>query len=111
MTIYKYELRQLRGSILIWSAALGIAIYLMLPVYMEMFTSAGILTNSEFSGNAFFEMIGTNIEILTSSMGAYSFLTTFVLMAAAINGMKLGLGSITKEYMNFTTDFLFEGIS
>ncbi len=107
MTIYKYELKQLRGSILIWSIALGVSIFAMLPVYMDMFTSSGLVAIEDFSENAFFELIGTNIEILTSSMGAYSFLTTFVLMASAINGMKLGLGSITKEYMNWTTDFLF----
>ena len=107
MTIYKYELKQLKGTIFIWSIALGVSIFVMLPVYMEMFTSVGLVDVNNFSDNAFFELIGTNINILMSSIGAFSFLTTFVLMAAAINGMKLGLGSITKEYMNYATDFLF----
>ena len=107
MTIYKYELKQLRGSIIIWSAALSFCIYFMLPVYIEMLGNAGAMNTTEFSGNSFFDAIGTNIEILSTPIGAYSFLTAFVLIAGAVNGMKLGLGIITKEYMNKTTDFLF----
>jgi ABC-2 type transport system permease protein len=107
MTIFKYEMKQLRSSILIWSAALAVSIFFMLPVYIEMLSGAGAISNSEFSGNAFFDMIGTNIGILSTPIGTYAFLTTFVLVASAINGMKFGLQTITKEYLNGTTDFLF----
>jgi ABC-2 type transport system permease protein len=100
-------MKQLIGSIFIWSAALAVSIFFMLPVYIEMLSGAAGISNSQFTDNAFFEMIGTNIEILSTPMGAYAFLTSFVLMACAVNGMKLGLGIITKEYMNWTTDFLF----
>lgn len=107
MTIFKYEMKQLRGSIMIWSLVLAVSIFFMLPVYIEMLSNAGAMAeNGEFSGNSFFDMIGTNIEILSTPIGAYSFLTVFVLIAVAINGMKLGLGIITKEYMCGTTDFL-----
>ncbi|KUG04104.1 putative abc transporter, permease protein [hydrocarbon metagenome] len=108
MTIFKYEMKQLKGSIVIWSAALAVCIFFMLPVYIEMLSNAGAMAApGEFTGNSFFDVIGTNIEILSTPIGAYSFLTVFVLMASAINGMNLGLGIITKEYMYGTTDFLF----
>ncbi|MGM0445133.1 MAG: ABC transporter permease subunit [Bacillota bacterium] len=107
MTIYKYEIKQLKRSIIIWSAVLAVSIFFMLPVYMELFSSAGQISITEFSDNPFFEILGTNIEILSTPMGAYAFLTSFVLVACAINGMKLGLETITKEYINGTTDFLF----
>jgi len=107
MTIFKYEIKQLKGSIIIWSAILAVSIFFMLPVYIELFSSAGQISITEFSDNPFFEMLGTNIEILSTPMGAYAFLTSFVLVACAINGMKLGLETITKEYINGTTDFLF----
>nr|WP_312579800.1 ABC transporter permease subunit [Sedimentibacter sp.] len=106
MTIFKYELKQLRGSIIVWSAALAVSIFFMLPVYIEMLSGAAKMS-SNFAGNSFFDVIGTNVDILSTPIGAYSFLTVFVLIAGAINGMKLGLGIITKEYMNKTTDFLF----
>ena len=106
MTIFKYEIKQLRGSIIIWSAVLAVSIFFMLPVYIELLSNAGAMANREFTGNSFFDVIGTNIEILSSPIGTYSFLTGFVLIAVAINGMKLGLGIITKEYMHGTTDFL-----
>ena len=107
MTIFKYEMKQLRGSILIWSAVLAVSIFFMLPVYIQMLSNAGAMAvNGEFTGNSFFDAIGTNIEILSTPIGAYSFLTVFVLIAVAVNGMKLGLSIITKEYMYGTTDFL-----
>ncbi len=107
MTIFKYEMKQLRGSVIIWSASLAIAIILMLPVYIDMVTGTAIeISIDTFAGHGVFDALGTNIEILITPLGTYSFLTSFVLFACAINGMNMGLKIFTKEYLQNTADFL-----
>ena len=106
MTILRFELRKLRASLIIWAASLSAAIFLMLPVYIDMLTAADSSVLDTAGGNAFFKSIGTSIEILSTPMGTYSFLTFFVLFAVAINGMNTGLNLITKEYRHKSVDFL-----
>ncbi|MDF2616283.1 MAG: hypothetical protein K0Q47_938 [Sedimentibacter sp.] len=105
MVIFKFEMRQLKKSIIIWSLALCTAIFFMLPVYIKMITSAGYGMES-FSDNTFFDSLGLNMDILNTPMGIYYFLTFFIMFACAINGFNKGLTIMTKEYKQNSADFL-----
>ena len=106
MVIFKFEMRQLRKSIIIWSLAVSAAIYFMLPAYIKMITTAAAGGMGSFNNNNFFESIGVNMEILSTPMGIYYFLTFFTMFACAINGFNMGLNIMTKEYKQNSADFL-----
>lgn len=106
MTIFIQELKQLKFSTLIWSISLVTAILLMLPVYIDMLSTAGNTGIADTSGNLLFETIGTNLQILSTPIGTYAFLTLFIVFALAIRGMNTGLTVITKEYRQNSADFL-----
>jgi ABC-2 type transport system permease protein len=105
MTIFNNELKQIKRSTLIWASILAVLIIMMLPVYIRM-VSGGGLPLDNISDNAFFESMGTSMEILVTPIGMYSFLTFFILFATSMYGMNLGLGMMTKEYRQSSADFL-----
>lgn len=106
MIIFRYEFRQLRQSVILWALSLGGLIFLMTPVYIDMLRGAGMASVVDIANQGYFEAMGTSLEILSTPLGAYSFLTSFVLFACAVNGMNMGLSTITKEYRNAAADFL-----
>lgn len=105
MTIFKNELTQIKRITLVWAVILAVLIIMMLPVYIRM-VSGGSIPLDNISDNAFFESIGTSMELLVTPMGMYSFLTFFIMVATSIYGMNLGLGMMTKEYRQNSADFL-----
>ena len=105
MTIFKYELRQIRGYILAWSLAVAILIIGMLPTYMG-FIIGSTIPMASFGNNSFFVAMGIDMKYLVTPIGVYSFLTSFFMLAGAINGFFLGLNVFTKEYMQKSADFL-----
>lgn len=104
MTIFKYELRQIRGYILAWSLAVSILIIGMLPTYMGFIIGGQIPV--DFGNNSFFVALGIKMQYLTTPIGVYSFLTSFFILAGAMNGFFLGINVFTKEYMQKSADFL-----
>jgi ABC-2 type transport system permease protein len=106
MTIYIYELVQLRGRTAIWSLVLSVLIILMLPVYIDMITGASSEAFDPVQSQDFYEMLGTNFDTIRTPMGVYSFLTTFILFACSINGMSLGISIFLKEYKNKSSEFI-----
>ncbi len=105
MVILKNEIKQIKKITIIWSLILSFLIIIALPVYIDMVTGGSISIGNN-SNNAFFETIGTSMEVLTTPIGMYSFLTFFTLVAFSIYGMNLGLGIMTKEYKQNSADFL-----
>lgn len=106
MIIFKYELKQLRSRLIIWTLVLSVLIIMMLPVYVDMITGAASEAFDPVQSQDFYEMLGTNFETIRTPMGVYSFLTSFMLFACAVNGMSLGIGIFSKEYKNNTSGFL-----
>ncbi len=105
MTVYKYELLQMRSLTVLWTLILAVLIILMLPVYVDMITTNQEAFSSMTSVD-FYEYLGTSVEILREPIGVYSFLSSFILFACAVNGVNLGIGIFTKEYRFRTADFL-----
>jgi ABC-2 type transport system permease protein len=105
MTIFKYELRQIRGYIFAWSIAVAILIIGMLPTYMG-FIMNGTIPMDSIGKNSFFTAMGINMKFLQTPLGVYGFLTSFYMLAGAINGFFLGINVFTKEYMQKSADYL-----
>ena len=106
MALYRHELRQLLGSLLIWSVTLGITVYVMLPIYIKIFTGSEDVNSDNFVGDFLFPLLGTSMKLLITPEGAYAFLNGFYLVVAAAFGMKLGIALITREHENGTMPFL-----
>lgn len=99
MTIFKYEMKQLKGTITIWSTSLFLVIMLILPVYIDMMSSTDAIVLEGFGDNPMLEAMGVTLDVIATPTGTYAFLTFYVFLACAINGMNMGLKMITKEYM------------
>lgn len=106
MTIFKYEMKQLRGALIIWSISLFLVILLILPVYIGMMSAVETISLNGFGGNPMLEAMGVTLDVIATPLGTYAFLTFYVFLACAINGMSMGLKMITKEYMQKTADFI-----
>ena len=104
MVIFKNELKQIKKVTVIWSFILSALIIVALPVYIDMVSGGSIPIDSN-TDNPFFESIGTSMDVLTTPIGVYSFLTFFILVAFSIYGMNLGLNIMTKEYKQNSADF------
>jgi ABC-2 type transport system permease protein len=106
VTIFKYEMKQLKGAIIIWTISLFLVILIILPVYIGMMSAADTIVLEGFGGNPMLEAMGVTLDVIATPMGTYAFLTFYVFLACAINGMNLGLKMITKEYLQKTADFI-----
>ena len=106
VTIFKNEMKQLKGTVLIWSISLFLVILLILPVYIGMMSSAETMVLEGFGDNPLLEAMGVTLDVIATPLGTYAFLTFYVFLACAINGMNMGLKMITKEYMQKTADFI-----
>jgi len=106
VTIFKYEMKQFKGTLIIWSISLFLVILLILPVYIGMMSSADTAVLEGFGGNPMLEAMGVTLDVIATPLGTYAFLTFYVFLACAINGMNMGLKIITKEYMQKPADFI-----
>ena len=105
MNIFRFEMKQYRGSILVWSIGLAVAIILLLPMFVSV--SGDPATVEALVGdNPLLDTMGISIEVFTTTTGIYAYLNSIILVAAAIQACNLGLSIITKEHMQNTADFL-----
>jgi ABC-2 type transport system permease protein len=51
-------------------------------------------------------MLGINLDYITSMLGFYSMIFSFIILAGAIQAMNLGLAMLTREVRERTADFL-----
>ncbi|MCL1982671.1 MAG: ABC transporter permease [Clostridiales bacterium] len=105
MVIFKYEMRLLRAHILWWSIAVAAFIFASLPIYMSFLTSDVI--DADIVGSDIFNLWGFDVQVLTTPVGTLGFLTSFLAIAAGINGMFLGLKTFTKETIGKSAEFIY----
>lgn len=104
MNIFRFEMKQYRSSILIWSIGLAATIILLLPMFVSL---TGDSSAVEMLGNnPMLETMGINPDLFFTSVGIFAYLNSIILVAAAIHACNLGLSIITKEHMQNTADFL-----
>jgi len=107
MNIYLYELKSLRKSIIIWSLSMLSLAALYLSMYNSIAKGAEdfkqLLGGYPASVRA---ILGINLDYITSLLGFYSFIFTFIILCGAIQAMNLGVSILSKEARERTADFL-----
>ncbi|WP_058300781.1 ABC transporter permease subunit [Gorillibacterium timonense] len=107
MNIFRKEWQALRKSTFTWSLSLAAVALLLLALYPGFARDA-----EDFRGllDAYPESVqkafGLSLDSLTSFLGYYSFVLTYISLAGAIQAMNLGLGQLSKETREKTADFL-----
>jgi ABC-2 type transport system permease protein len=107
MNMFLHELKSLRKSTIIWTCALVAMALLYLSIYPGMAEDAEgfkkLLGNYPAPVRA---MLGINLDYITSILGFYSMVFSFIVLFGAIQAMNLGLSIISKESRERTADFL-----
>src|SRR5690625_3549399 len=106
MGVFRFELKQYKTSIIIWALTLSLAIMFLLPMFSGMLTEDKSSVVSSLQDNPMMEAMGISAENFFSPLGVYAFLSSFLMLAASIHAINLGLSIITKEHMQNTADFL-----
>ncbi len=107
MNMYRYEVKSLRKSAVIWT----LSMLALAALYLSMYSSI-VKDVEEFKQllegypAMVRSMIGLNLDYITSILGFYSFIFTFVILCGAIQAMNLGVSILSKESRERTADFL-----
>lgn len=107
MNMYLHELKSLRRSAVIWTCALAAVAALFLSMYPGMAKDAGDFR--KLLGGyppALRDMMSINLGIITTFLGFYSFVFSFIALCGAVQGMNLGMSVLSKESRERTADFL-----
>lgn len=108
MNIYLFELKSLRKSTIIWTCVLIAMAALYLSIYPGMASDAEdfkkLLSGYPAAVRA---MLGINLDYITSILGFYGMIFSFITLCGAIQAMNLGTSIISKESRERTADFLF----
>jgi ABC-2 type transport system permease protein len=94
MGVFRFELKQYKTSIIIWALSLSLAIMFLLPMFSGMLTEDKSSVVSSLQDNPMMEAMGISAENFFSPLGVYAFLSSFLMLAASIHAINLGL-SIT----------------
>lgn len=107
MNIFLHELKSLRKSTIIWTCSMIALAVLYFSIYPSMVNDAESF--KELLGNypaPVRAMLGINLDYITSILGFYSMIFSFIILCGAIQSMNLGLSIISKESRERTADFL-----
>lgn len=107
MNMYLHELKSSRKSTIIWT----IAITSMAVIYFSVYPSIAkdavnfkkLLSGYPESVRA---ILGISVDTITSILGFYSMIFSFITLFGAIQGMNLGISTLSKEIRERTADFL-----
>lgn len=107
MNMYLFELRSMRKSTIIWTCALIALALLYLSIYPSITKDAAdfkkLLSGYPAPVRA---MLGINLDYITSFLGFYSMIFSFITLCGAIQAMNLGISILSKETRERTADFL-----
>lgn len=107
MNIYFHELKSMRKSAVIWTCVLITVAAMYISMYPSIAKDAAdfkaLLGNYPAPVRA---MLGINLDYVTSFLGFYSMIFSFIILCGAIQAMNLGLSILSKESRERTADFL-----
>lgn len=107
MNIFLNELKSLRKSMIIWACSMTALSFLFLSIYPTVAGDAEdfkqLLSNYPEAVRA---MLGINLDYITSLIGFYSMIFSFILLCGTIQAMNLGVSILSKEARERTADFL-----
>lgn len=107
MDIFLYELKAYRKTVIIWT----ISITALAALYMLMFKALGsdLEQFKVFMSNlpdVMVKALNLYIGSITTLVGFFSFIFTFVVLCGAIQAMNIGTSIVSKEVRDNTADFL-----
>lgn len=107
MNIFLYELKSLRKATLIWTLSLIALAALYFSMYSGVEKDAAgfreLLGNYPASVRA---MLGISLDTVTSLLGFYSMVLSFITLCGAIQAMIFGVSVLSREILGRTADFL-----
>lgn len=107
MNIFLYELKSHRKTAIVWTCSLAAMSVLFLSLYNGMAEDAAdfkdLLANYPATIR---EMLGINLDYITSILGFYTMIFSFILVSGTIQAMNLGVSILSKESRERTADFL-----
>lgn len=107
MNMYLHELKVMRKSAIKWTLGLIALSAMFLSIYPSMSSDAEgykkILSNYPEQIRA---ALGINLNYITSILGFYSMIFSFIVLCGAIQAMNMGLSILSKEGREKTADFL-----
>jgi len=107
MNMYLHELKSLRKSALIWAVSMVAVAVLYFSVYSGMVKDAEAFRNLLAGYPASIRaMLGVSLDSITSILGFYSMIFSFVAVCGAIQATNYGLSTLSKESRERTADFL-----
>ncbi len=107
MNIYLHELRSLRKTAVIWTCAMVALAAVFLSVYPNMVNEAADFKKLiEAYPPTVRAMLGINLDYITSILGFYSMVFSFILLCGAVQAMNLGVSILSRESRERTADFL-----
>ncbi len=106
-TIYKHELFARLKSVLTWSIGLGLLIIFFLSIFPSFSEQAALLNEmlAKFPPQLLAAFGLGNMD-LSSMLGYFAFLTTFIQLCLAIQAANYGFGLVSVEETELTADFL-----
>lgn len=107
MNIFLHELKTYRKSVIIWALSMAA----LAVIYMFLFKSLGndIEEFKVFMNNMpdlMKKAFNIYIDSISTLVGFYSFVFTFVVLCGAIQAMNIGTAIVSKEIRDKTADFL-----
>lgn len=107
MNMYLHELKSLRKSTIIWVCAMIAIASLYLLLFPGITKDAAGFKDMLASYPATVRaMMGVSLDSVTSLLGFYSMIITFVVLCGAIQAMNFGISILSKESRERTADFL-----
>lgn len=107
MNMYLHELKSLRKSTIIWTCAMIALAVIYFSVYTSIANDAAdfkkLLGNYPASIRA---ALGISLDNITSILGFYSMIFSFITLCGAIQAMNFGISILSKEARERTADFL-----
>src|SRR5665811_154750 len=107
MNVFIHELKSYRKSTIIWTLSLCAFAVIFLLMY-PAFTKDVAASRKALAGlpPVFREAVGISLANFFTIFGFYAYLLNFLMLAAAIQAINLGVGVISKEESGKTADFL-----
>ena len=107
MNMYLHELKALRKSTIIWTCTLVAFVALFMAMYPSFASSAADFKKIlEGYPPAVMKAFGVSLDTITSTLGFYSYIFSYIAICGAIQAMNIGLGVLSKEVRDKTADFL-----
>ncbi|GGL61118.1 ABC transporter permease subunit [Sporolactobacillus putidus] len=107
MNMYLHELKSMRRSTLIWICAMIALAAIYFSVYRGIVSdAAGFKRLLGGYPEPVRAALGISVDSITSLLGFYSMIFSFITLCAAIQAMNLGTSVLSKEVRERTADFL-----